>query len=131
MEFSIAEYFNYPVDLDSFPYYDTIIPYPIDLNTFKQRLENRYYRRVNSIQWDVRKIENNAVNFNQKKSEIVRNASLLTELLLEFINDPNCTNPLPIYKRLCRQKNFQINETIDSSNDSNGVGNKNGELYAV
>jgi hypothetical protein len=85
MELSIAEYFNYPVDLDSFPHYAKVTGYPIDLNTIKQRLENRYYRRVNSIQWDVRKIESNAVDFNLKKSEIVRHATLLTELLLEFI----------------------------------------------
>lgn len=85
MELSIAEYFNYPVDLDAYPLYAIIIGYPIDLNTIKQRLENRYYRRVNSIQWDVRIIERNAVNFNEKKSDIVRQAALLTDILLEFI----------------------------------------------
>ena len=85
MELAIAEYFNYPVDLDAYPKYAMVIGYPIDLNTIKQRLENRYYRRVNSIQWDVRHIENNARKFNEKKSDIVRQASLLTELLLEFI----------------------------------------------
>lgn len=45
--------------------------------------------------------------------------------------DTNCTNPLPIYKRLCKQKNVQVNETVDTSNDSNGYGNKNGELHMV
>jgi hypothetical protein len=85
MELLIAEYFNYPVDLDAYPHYAIIIGYPIDLNTIKQRLENRYYRRINSIQWDVRIIENNATRFNERKSDIVRQASLLTELLLEFI----------------------------------------------
>lgn len=66
MELSIAEPFNFPVDLDSFPNYAMFIDYPIDLNTIRERLDNRYYRRVNSIQWDVRKIETNAarsVNF--------------------------------------------------------------------
>ena len=48
-----------------------------------------------------------------------------------FKSDPNCTNPSPIYKRLCKQKNFQISETVETSNDSNGIGNKNGELYTV
>ena len=56
MELSIAEPFNYPVDLDSFPQYAMFIDYPIDLNTIRERLEHRYYRRVNSIQWDVRKV---------------------------------------------------------------------------
>jgi bromodomain and WD repeat domain-containing protein 1/3 len=85
MELSIAEYFNSPVDLDAYPHYAIIINYPIDLNMIKERVENQYYRRVNSIQWDVRQIEANARKFNEPKSEIVRNANFITELILEFI----------------------------------------------
>ena len=104
MELSIAELFNYPVDLETFPTYPILIAYPIDLNTIRERIENRYYRRVNSIQWDVRYIESNACEFNEPNTEIVKNAILLTELLLEFISDTDCTNPIPIYKRLCQNR---------------------------
>lgn len=100
MSLSIAEKFSIPVDLDSFPTYAQLISYPIDLNTIKERLEARYYRRLNAIQWDVRHIETNTAQFNETKSQIVKDASLLTELLMEFISDPHCTNPMPIYKRL-------------------------------
>ncbi len=85
MELSIAEYFTTPVDLDKYPLYAITINYPIDLNTIKVRLENRYYRRVSSIQWDIRHIEANAKKFNEPKSEIVRKAGFITLLLNEFI----------------------------------------------
>ena len=98
MDLSIAEFFNYPVDLVEFPTYAMVIPYPIDLNTIKERVENHYYRRLNALQWDVRKIEWNAEHFNEKGSEIVRKASQLVELLLAFIEDPFCDDPTPIHK---------------------------------
>ncbi len=115
MELSIAEHFNYPVDLDAYPDYAVLIEYPIDLNTIRERLENRYYRRINSIQWDVRKIETNANKYNERNSDIVRKAALLCELLLEFIGDPHCSNPTPIYKRLCQNKNLPIGEEANTS----------------
>jgi bromodomain and WD repeat domain-containing protein 1/3 len=110
MELSLAEFFNYPVDLDSFPTYGLVISYPIDLNTIKERIESRYYRRLNALQWDVRKLAKNALDFNKAHSTIVQKANVLTELILEFINDPHCTNPMPIYKRLCKNKNLTLCE---------------------
>lgn len=137
MELSVAEVFNIPVDLDAYPSYAVSIAYPIDLNTIKQRLENRYYRRINSIQWDVRLIETNACEFNEPDSEIVRKAKFITKLLMEFISDSNCTNPIPIYKRLSKDKVYAIEnlkkneknqniseedeEDVDITNDTNNV----------
>jgi hypothetical protein len=118
MSLSIAEHFNYPVDLVTFPEYATTINYPIDLNTIKERLENLYYRRIESIQWDVKNIEINAVEFNESGSLIVQKAKMLTELLLEFINDPHCTNPMPIYKRLHLKYNV-LDETENNNNNNN------------
>ena len=115
MELSIAEPFNYPVDLDSFPTYAIHIDYPIDLNTIRERLSSLYYRRVNSIQWDVRKIEQNASRYNEPRSEIVKKATLLCEVLLEFVGDPECTNPMPIYKRLDRTNRTTNNQSINAS----------------
>ena len=110
MELSIAEPFNYPVDLDSFPDYAMLIEYPMDLNTIKERLENRFYRRISSVEWDIRKIEKNAVAYNEPKSEIVAKAKFLTDLLIEFIHEPHCTNPMPIYKRMAKEKKVPIGE---------------------
>lgn len=33
-----------PVDLQAYPMYCTVVAYPTDLSTIKQRLENRFYR---------------------------------------------------------------------------------------
>lgn len=117
MELSVAEHFNYPVDLEAFPTYAMVIPYPIDLNTIKERVANHYYRRVNSIQWDVRKIEQNAEKFNEKSSDIVRKASLLTEVLLEFINDPYCSDPMTIYKDISSRNSKLRSSTHNTSQD--------------
>ena len=122
MELSLAEHFNYPVDLDAFPTYGIYIQYPIDLNTIKERLENRFYRRINSIFWDIRKIEQNATTFNDPKSSIVSNAIFLVELLTEFVNDTHCTNPMPIYKRMCKDK--KLPQDVDEIETENSVLNK-------
>lgn len=85
MGLSIAEQFLVPVDLNAFPIYAMIIEYPIDLSTVKERLENRFYRRVAAIQYDVRQIEHNARTFNEKNSNIVKSARIVTELCLRLI----------------------------------------------
>jgi bromodomain and WD repeat domain-containing protein 1/3 len=133
MELSLAEHFNYPVDLDAYPSYAILIPYPIDLNTIKERLENNYYRRLNSILYDIRLIEKNASKFNEKKSEIVNKANLLTSILTEFVSDSLCTNPIPIYKRLSKDRNNltiieneenEEDEDIENNHDTNNVNNQ-------
>ena len=44
MELRIAEHFLAPVDLNLYPAYARVVAYPMDLNTIKERLHNRYYR---------------------------------------------------------------------------------------
>lgn len=78
-------------------------------------MENRYYRRFKSILWDIRKIQENAVAFNEPKSDIVTRAIQLTKVLYEFINDHDCFNPKPIYKRICKK----------NSNNDNSILNQN------
>ena len=38
-------------------WYPVVIAYPIDLGTIRGRLFNGYYRRVNALKWDVKKME--------------------------------------------------------------------------
>lgn len=85
MSLSIAEPFLVPVDLNAFPIYAMIIEYPIDLSTIKERLENKFYRRVAAIQYDVRQIEHNTRTFNEKNSNIVKFAKIVIELCLRLI----------------------------------------------
>ncbi|XP_029821926.2 PH-interacting protein [Ixodes scapularis] len=107
MELSIAEPFAVPVDLNAYPLYASVVAYPIDLTTIRTRLENRFYRRVDAIKFDIKFIELNAKKFNEPDSKIVQKAALLTRLLTKFIDDNSCRDPIKLYQEL-----------VDSSNGS-------------
>ncbi|KAK8764000.1 hypothetical protein V5799_033391 [Amblyomma americanum] len=100
MELSIAEPFAAPVDLNAYPMYARIVAYPIDLTTIRTRLENRFYRRLDAVRFDVRFLEINAKKFNEPNSKIVQKAELLTKLLLQFINNQSCQDPIKLYQEL-------------------------------
>ncbi|XP_052241692.1 bromodomain and WD repeat-containing protein 3-like isoform X2 [Dreissena polymorpha] len=100
MGHSIAEPFLTPVDLNAFPSYAVTIEYPMDLNTIKRRLENRFYRRVTSLQFDLRYIESNAKKFNEPKSQIVKSAQILCDALLKFISDVDSPDPCQLINSL-------------------------------
>lgn len=42
--------------------------------------------------WEVRYIEHNARTFNEPESVIARSAKKITDLLLKFIKNQDCTN---------------------------------------
>uniref|UniRef100_A0A224YSH8 Bromodomain and WD repeat domain containing protein 1/3 n=1 Tax=Rhipicephalus zambeziensis TaxID=60191 RepID=A0A224YSH8_9ACAR len=111
MELSIAEPFAAPVDLNAYPMYARIVAYPIDLSTIRARLENRFYRRMDSIRFDVKFLEINAKKFNEPNSKIVQKAMLLTKLLLQFINNQSCQDPIKLYQQL-------VDDAADKSHSS-------------
>lgn len=116
MGLSIAEPFLVPVDLNVYPDYAMIIAYPIDLTTIRSRLENNFYRRKEGIKFDISYIEYNADKFNEPNSAIVKQASLLTQVLLTFVNDMTCDDPITIYQRL-NGESYPLKDSI-SSDDS-------------
>uniref|UniRef100_A0A7N4PC28 Bromodomain and WD repeat domain containing 3 n=1 Tax=Sarcophilus harrisii TaxID=9305 RepID=A0A7N4PC28_SARHA len=77
-----ASPFAVPVDLSAYPLYCTVVAYPTDLNTIRRRLENRFYRRISALMWEVRYIEHNARTFNEPNSPIVKAAKVVTDVLL-------------------------------------------------
>uniref|UniRef100_A0A8C3LY76 Pleckstrin homology domain interacting protein n=1 Tax=Chrysolophus pictus TaxID=9089 RepID=A0A8C3LY76_CHRPC len=87
MTLDIASAFVAPVDLQAYPMYCTVVAYPTDLSTIKQRLESKFYRRLSSLMWEVRYIEHNTRTFNEPGSPIVKSAKFVTDLLLHFIKD--------------------------------------------
>ena len=103
MGVSEAEQFLVPVDLNRTTGYGMMIAYPMDLSAIKARLENHYYRRVDAIKFDVQFIELNAQLFNERDSEIVKKAKLITTLIIRFIEDQLCFDPMPIYLDLIEQ----------------------------
>lgn len=100
MTLDIASAFVAPVDLQAYPMYCTVVAYPTDLSTIKQRLENRFYRRVSSLMWEVRYIEHNTRTFNEPGSPIVKSAKFVTDLLLHFIKDQTSYNIIPLYNSM-------------------------------
>lgn len=112
METSWAEIFNAPVDLNEYPDYATMIAYPIDLNTIKERLNNRFYRSIDAVRFDVKFIQNNAQLYNLPHSMISRNARLVTALCLQFIDRSDCQDPAVIQHEI--QQNKEMYESTDS-----------------
>lgn len=99
MDMYVAKHFVAPVNLDLYPTYASIVKYPMDLSTIKARLENRFYRRVTAVQYDVRRIHINAYKFNLPTSDIVRNSSIISDLCLEIIRNRDSDD----VKSLCRE----------------------------
>ncbi|XP_073928735.1 bromodomain and WD repeat-containing protein 1 isoform X2 [Castor canadensis] len=92
LNLDIAAAFAGPVDLCTYPKYCTVIAYPTDLYTIRMRLVNRFYRRLSALIWEVRYIEHNARTFNEPESVIARSAKKITDQLLRFIENQDCTD---------------------------------------
>uniref|UniRef100_A0A3Q3DRP7 Pleckstrin homology domain interacting protein n=1 Tax=Hippocampus comes TaxID=109280 RepID=A0A3Q3DRP7_HIPCM len=90
--------FAFPVDLQAYPTYCTVVAYVTDLSTIRQRLVNRFYR-LSSLMWEVRYVEHNAQTFNEPGSFIVTTAKFVSDLMLQFI-DQSVTDLMPLYKTL-------------------------------
>ncbi|XP_031220381.1 bromodomain and WD repeat-containing protein 1 isoform X3 [Mastomys coucha] len=105
LNLDIAAAFAGPVDLCTYPKYCTVVAYPTDLYTIRMRLVNRFYRRLSALIWEVRYIEHNARTFNEPESVIARSAKQITEQLLKFITNQDCTN---------------ISELCNTSDNDNG-----------
>lgn len=128
MELSIAEPFAAPVDLNAYPMYACVVAYPIDLSTIRTRLENRFYRREDAIRSDVKFIETNARMFNEPNSKIVQKATLLTKLLLRFISDHSCQDPIKLYQQLVENsaENYRSSSAEDDDSCSTDEAQLNG-----
>uniref|UniRef100_A0A8D2PUM7 Bromodomain and WD repeat-containing protein 1 n=1 Tax=Zosterops lateralis melanops TaxID=1220523 RepID=A0A8D2PUM7_ZOSLA len=108
LSLDISNPFAVPVDLSAYPMYCTVVAYPTDLTTIRRRLENRFYRRISALMWEVRYIEHNARTFNEPDSPIVKAAKIVTDVLLRFIGDQSCTDILEIYNKELEGENVNI-----------------------
>eukprot|EP00058_Branchiostoma_floridae_P013593 XP_002599081.1 hypothetical protein BRAFLDRAFT_281464 [Branchiostoma floridae] len=117
MSLAPAEAFNAPVDLNCYPMYCMVVEYPTDLTTIKTRLENRWYRRLAALHWEVRRIEQNAEKFNESDSQIVRSARLITKILQEVIKDGSCTDAIAVFNRFAGEQD-EVDVEGDSSSKS-------------
>ena len=92
-----------------------MIAYPIDLNTIKTRLENRFYRNIEAVKFDVNFIESNARKYNEPFSSITRDAKIVTYLVLEFINKQELEDPTVITQDV--QQNKEMFESTESESE--------------
>uniref|UniRef100_A0AAY4C4D8 Bromo domain-containing protein n=1 Tax=Denticeps clupeoides TaxID=299321 RepID=A0AAY4C4D8_9TELE len=99
----VAVPFAVPVDLQAYPTYCTVVAYVTDLSTIRSRLENRFYRRMSSLMWEVRYIEHNAQTFNEPGAFIVKTAKFVSDLMLQFIKDQSCTDIMQLYHRMKKE----------------------------
>lgn len=62
----VAAPFAFPVDLQAYPTYCTVVAYITDLSTIRQRLVNRFYRYVtsgcSSVKRDGKRSEREVIN---------------------------------------------------------------------
>uniref|UniRef100_A0A8C3M1D1 PH-interacting protein n=1 Tax=Chrysolophus pictus TaxID=9089 RepID=A0A8C3M1D1_CHRPC len=113
MTLDIASAFVAPVDLQAYPMYCTVVAYPTDLSTIKQRLESKFYRRLSSLMWEVRYIEHNTRTFNEPGSPIVKSAKFVTDLLLHFIKDQSCYDIILLYNAMKKKVLSDSDEVSD------------------
>ncbi|KAI1897649.1 hypothetical protein AGOR_G00085440 [Albula goreensis] len=116
----IAAPFVFPVDLQAYPTYCTVVAYLTDLSTIKERLKNRFYRRMSSLMWEVRYIEHNAQTFNEPGTPIVKTAKFVSDLMLQFIKDQSCTDIIPLYNSM-KKKAFSDTEEEEDEDDAPGT----------
>lgn len=119
MSLAIAEPFVAPVDLNLYPSYAYVVEYPMDLSTIKARLENRFYRRVTAVQYDVRYLYTNACKFNEPKSDIVRSASIISDLCLEIIRNSEAVDATALYHQLVDK--YKITDVVADEIGNEGV----------
>ncbi|XP_013919708.1 PREDICTED: bromodomain and WD repeat-containing protein 3-like [Thamnophis sirtalis] len=130
LSLEISNPFAVPVDLSAYPLYCTVVAYPTDLTTIRRRLENRFYRRISALMWEVRYIEHNARTFNEPESPIVKAAKIVTDVLLHYIGDQSCTDILEIYNKVKAEDLSSTEEeeqVAEVSPDSEGPGTSSGK----
>ncbi|CAB1316273.1 unnamed protein product [Coregonus sp. 'balchen'] len=126
----LAKAFASPVDLRDYPLYCTVVAYPTDLSTIRRRLENRFYRRISALMWEVRYIEHNARTFNEPQSPIVAAAKVMTDVLLCYIGDQSCTDILDLYHKVKTEMSSGEDETAEVNMDSDTPGTSTGQRRA-
>uniref|UniRef100_A0A7N6AVN3 Bromo domain-containing protein n=1 Tax=Anabas testudineus TaxID=64144 RepID=A0A7N6AVN3_ANATE len=117
----VAKAFASPVNLRDYPLYCTAVAYPTDLSTIRKRLENRFYRRISALMWEVRYIEHNARTFNEPQSPIVASAKVVTDVLLHYIGDQSCTDILDLYRKLKSEISSEEEVELDIDSDTPGT----------
>ena len=75
------------VDHNIFPSYTCDVEYPMNLSIIRSRLDNRFYRCSEAVEFDVNYLLTNASKFYKANSPIIRSASTATKFCLDIIRN--------------------------------------------
>ncbi|KAK4015463.1 hypothetical protein OUZ56_030441 [Daphnia magna] len=109
----VAKQFLKPVNLEQYPNYASIVKYPMDLSTIQARLESHFYRQVSAVENDVSHIYINAFEYNLPTSDIVRNASVVSDLCLEIIRNKDSSEVKALYQQVLEKYRIQDEKEED------------------
>ena len=92
----------------------------MDLSCIKARVENHFYRRIDAIKHDLKYLYTNAASFNRPKSDIVRNAKVISNLAMEVVGGTTKTKDdvSSIYHGLVQNFQWSESEKDDSDEDN-------------
>ena len=79
-----------PVAYKKFPSYLEFNPYPMNIRFITDRLDKGFYRRMESLIWDIQLMLRNAIVFNEADSLIARLAEAAFTSLIAYILDEKC-----------------------------------------
>ncbi|KAF9432080.1 Bromodomain and WD repeat-containing protein 1 [Entomortierella beljakovae] len=108
--------FKAPVDFVAYPDYCKAIAYPMCLESIQERLSNHYYRRSRAVQFDIELLENNALTYNDPKSNIAMYAKHISRIFKTSI--ANHYKPLPAHVSV-------KNSRKDEDDEFDGSGSEN------
>ena len=57
-----------------------------------------FRRRKIALIWEVVLLARNAISYNEEDSLIVQHSKIVVQTLLDFIRNPNCSNPMDLYQ---------------------------------
>jgi len=83
------------------------------------RVDNRFYRRIDAILFDLKYLHENAATFNLPRSDIVKNAKIIWQTASEIIKSPSKTKDdvSAVYHRMVETFEWSQPENSDSEEE--------------
>ena len=88
------------------PHYVNTVPYLINLDIIRSRVQNQFYRRHAAIKYDIKFLESNAGLMDpNEETDLVRNARIVVSVCLKFIDKHKATDIQYIYNKVIEDPN--------------------------
>ncbi|PVV02845.1 hypothetical protein BB560_002691 [Smittium megazygosporum] len=94
MEKKEFDWFVERVDFKTYSDYLDSVVYPMCLRTVLSRISEKYYRRLDSVSWDIMLIYLNAVTYNSSESEVSRAAEKMISAYIKLLEKHDLEVPV-------------------------------------